>query len=190
MDNRKISKINKDNVNEFAPKLMGRVGRSWIDTMHPNDTKGLCYIMSLKPNMETRRPHTQFPSSLLRKPLALQLYIELGGPFKDFLLSCRHFHFRTLSTETQSNSIRILFERGANPPDFDDPTLFVPPWVKKVYQEVERRRENCRAACIILCAMRQWPKQRCVFLNRSQRDVLGIVIQNVWQKRTSEEWEI
>jgi hypothetical protein len=178
-------KINKDNVNDPVVGYFGRLGRTWIiNESSDTDEEGMRHVMSLKPYMGN--PDIEImPMSLLCKPRCLEIYVEYGGPFKDFFVSGPWNYTHHISVEA---CFRYLFEQGANPPD---PNLFIVPlWLKKVYQEVERRRENCRAACIILCAMRQWPRQRCVFLNRSQRDVLGIVIQNVWKKRTSEEWEI
>jgi hypothetical protein len=175
--------INKDNVNDPVQSYFGRVGRTWIMNKASSlDEEGMRHVMSLKPYMGNPCIESM-PISLLYKPRCLEIYVEYGGSFKDF---CAYEPWNCCS-ESVAKSFRYLFEQGANPPDSNS---YAPLWLKKVYQEVERRRENCRAACIILCAMRQWPRQRCVFLNRSQRDVLGIVIQNVWKKRTSEEWEI
>lgn len=163
--------INENNVNDPVPGYLGKVGRTWIMLYSSDeDENGMRHVMSLKPHMGPEMPH-----NLILRPKCLRIYIEYGGDFNRYI-SCNAYEY----SNKLEQSMRFLFEQGAHPPDFQK----VPLWIKKVYQEVQRKGQNCRKAYAALHLLRLSP------WGRPQRDILGMVLHQIWDTRINNEWEL
>lgn len=187
--------ITKENVNQPSDFGYGTNGRVWIDRYSSDDNlEEMRRVMSLKPNMilygqnGVKLPCPPF--RLMTRPMCLQVYIEMGGDFKDFFhLFSMYSMYLSLKTTTLQKSIRLLFEHGAKPPP-SSPSYYVPLWVRKLYESIKRPRQHCKPICAILCGMRKWNASRSPLLNRTRRDVLSIIIKMVWNTRFQKDWGI
>jgi hypothetical protein len=186
----RASDLNKDNINEIVHLSGVTQGRNWIlcnasDKLHLEDMR---YVMSLKPNMTLCNPSNMPllcpPFELLYHPKSLQIYVEMGGEFKDFFLRCYFFHY--LKSPNLVASMKIMLEHGARIPR----NCKEPKWIQTLYDLIEKRLQHCRTICSILCAMRKWNASRSPLLNRTRRDVLSIIINMVWNTRFQQDWGI
>lgn len=179
--------INENNVNDPVPGYLHKIGRAWITSAFraKDNERGMYHIMSLNPDMSSNKKYSKisdFPPSLLIELKYLKIYIECGGPFKNFFCFKNLFSIYSMTLNDQPSSVRFLFEQGAHPPDFDNTK--VPLWIRKVYQEVQRKRQNCKVAYAALHLLRLSP------WGRPQRDILGMVLRQVWDTRINNEWEL
>lgn len=162
--------INENNVNEHYEGL--RIGRIWIAKFcSDEDEEGMCHVMSLNPLLGDA------PIRLYYNLKCLKIYIEYGGDFRKLVRDYAWYEEISLTEAT-----RFLFEQNITPRNFDI-TQF-PLYQREVYQEVQRKKNNCRAAYAALHLLRLSP------WGRPQRDILGMVLHQIWDTRINNEWEL